>query len=381
MKAAYISSKFDHSNPEILHSIGYFLVESLKNELEDLAVIPAADKSAVILPKISALIGKAFTGKNHIPTYSPAVLRATAAKNLSKLKAINTDLIFSFGAINIAYLEDPRPKVFFTDATFPAVHEFYEFFSNLTKRTIINAYRTETDAFSRADRLIFSSQWAARSAIDNYNIDETKIRVVPVGANFKNTPAEPEILRALENRSSNELNLVFSGGDWKRKQGDKAVEVAEFLNKKGIKTVLNIIGNAPEISSSSREFIKPHGYIQKFNEQGYNKFKTIHLNSHFLLLLTRADCTPHAIPEANAFALPAITTNVGGIPEMVNDDVSGKMFNPEEPAEKIADYIADVYNSKDIYGKMALNAYAEYKNRLNWQSAAKSFKKIFQEII
>ena len=381
MKAAYISSEFDHSNPKVHHSIGYFLTESLKKELDDLQVLPAADRPSRILSKASVVLSKLFTGRKQIPVYQPAILKALAAKNLGKLKETDTDLIFTFGAINIAYLDDPRPKVFFTDATFPAVHEFYEYYSNLNKRTIFNAYQTDRDAFRRAARIIFSSQWAAQSAIDNYDVDQSKIRVVQVGANFENTPQEPEIIKSVENRSRDELNLVFSGGDWKRKQGKKAVEVTKILNNKGIKTILNIIGNAPEISSSHREFIKPHGYIQKFTDEGYAKFKEVHLNSHFLLLLTRADCTPHAIPEANAFALPAITTNVGGIPEMIKDNISGKIFYPEESAGNIADYIAGIFKSGDNYSKMAFNAYSEYKSKLNWQTAAKSFKKIFEEII
>jgi glycosyltransferase involved in cell wall biosynthesis len=67
--------------------------------------------------------------------------------------------------------------------------------------------------------------------------------------------------------------------------------------------------------------VKFLGYISKSTQEGSEQIDRLLSDAHFLMLPTRADCTPYVIPEANSFGLPCITTNVGGIPTMVKDHV------------------------------------------------------------
>ena len=64
---------------------------------------------------------------------------------------------------------------------------FYPEFSNLCNETIRNGNGMEQAALSNCELAIYSSEWAAASAINNYQVDREKIKVVPYGANLSCT--------------------------------------------------------------------------------------------------------------------------------------------------------------------------------------------------
>ena len=113
----------------------------------------------------------------------PIILKNYAKQIEKKLKP-NTNIIFSPGTLPVAFLKNRLPKVIYADATFAAMVNFYEEFSNLSKETIRHGNRVEKKSLENASLILYSSDWAAKSAIEDYQISPEKIRVVPFGANF-----------------------------------------------------------------------------------------------------------------------------------------------------------------------------------------------------
>lgn len=62
------------------------------------------------------------------------------------------------------------------------------------------------------------------------------------------------------------------------------------------------------------------------------------------VLASQNEGLPMALLEAMSWALPVITTPVGGIPEVVRPDVSGILVNPDEPDE-IAQALQDLWQN------------------------------------
>ena len=126
--------------------------------------------------------------------------------------------------------------------TFVILIGFYDDYSKLSAETIRDGNRLEQKALDSAALAIYSSDWAAQTAINNYKVDATKVRVVPFGANIECDRSLNDIKSIVSSRSKGECNLLFLGVDWKRKGGDLAVKIAEELNKQGLKTKLHVAG-------------------------------------------------------------------------------------------------------------------------------------------
>ena len=103
--------------------------------------------------------------------------------------------------------------------------------------------------------------------------------------------------------------------------------------------------------------------------------------SHFLVIPTRADCTPVVFPEACSFGLPCITTNVGGIATVIKDGVNGRMFSKGADVSEYCKYIYGVFNDRSAYEQLAFSAFNEYQRRLNWSAAGARVKELMMEIL
>src|SRR5437762_2225128 len=82
------------------------------------------------------------------------------------------------------YSETNIPIFYWTDAIYTALAGFYPALRFHHPDTMWDAYDMVEASLMNARRLIFSSQWAARSAIELHGIAKDKIKVVPFGANL-----------------------------------------------------------------------------------------------------------------------------------------------------------------------------------------------------
>ncbi|MEO1100149.1 MAG: glycosyltransferase family 4 protein [Bacteroidota bacterium] len=229
-------------------------------------------------------------------------------------------------------------------------------------------------AIQKSEFAIYSSHWAAQTAIDYYHADPAKVRVIPFGANIESNFTHSDIKELIDARPSTVCKLLFIGVDWFRKGGDKALEVAKALNLAGLQTELTLVGCGPDQELPLPGFVKSLGYISKFTQAGQDKVSQLIAESHFLILPTLADCSPIVLCEANAFGVPCLTTNVGGIPTIIHPGSNGQMFDATSSSDSYCDYITHLFSNYSLYKELALSSFEEYKTRLNWAQAGTLLK-------
>jgi glycosyltransferase involved in cell wall biosynthesis len=318
---------------------------------------------------------------------SPLLLKDYARQISRKLSKLNDVDIVCSGPTPwsqpVAYLECDQPIVIWTDGIFASVIDFYPtFFRNVICQESINdGITNEKSALRRCKLLIYASEWAAQSAIAHYQIDPSIIRIVPWGPNFECNNTLDDIKRIIDSRSTNSCKLLFFGRDWFRKRGDIAIQVVKELNRAGVKAELTVVGDYPYLGESNPSFIKLINPIDKTVKADLNLLFKLLAESHFLILPTIADASPYALPEAGAFGLPCVTTDVGGIPTMIRDDLNGKKFSVNASIEDYCSYISNLFSNYSQYKKLALSSFHEYETRLNWSVAGQTVKKLLTELI
>lgn len=83
------------------------------------------------------------------------------------------------------------------------------------------------------------------------------------------------------------------------------------------------------------------------------------------------------VMSAYAFKKPVIATRVGGLPEMVDDGITGLLIAPKD-SRAIKEAVLKLYNHPDLLQKMEKNIEQEYYNgEKSWDNAAEQFIKVF----
>jgi glycosyltransferase involved in cell wall biosynthesis len=200
-------------------------------------------------------------------------------------------------------------------------------------------------------------------------VDEAKIRVVPFGANLPAVPPAGYVAGQIDKRSDHECQLLFIGVNWVNKGGAKALEITRLLNERGLRARIHLVGCQPEVDVLP-DHATAHGFISKETPEGRDRIYALLASSHFLLLPTLADCLGLVLCEANAFGVPALANDVGGVGEVVRSGVNGELFPADASASEWADRIAGLFTDRQAYRTMAARSRAQFEERLNWDSAS-----------
>ncbi|MBA2747484.1 MAG: glycosyltransferase family 4 protein [Tatlockia sp.] len=366
-----------------LCSAGYHLAKTLESQSTHLDYLgPLEQTKPLLRHKFKWHLHQKLFQKDYFYFLEPSVLEKYSAQILPKLAKLNSDVVLCpENTIPIAYLECKQPIVLWTDAPLSASINFYPWLSNLTKETLAHLYAMEKLALEKCQLLIFLSDWAAQTTIDTYGIDPAKVAVVPWGANLETNRDREDIHNIVKAKDNECCKLLFIGVDWFRKGGDIALKIAEELNSRGIETELSVVGCEPETETPLPSYVKKLGFIPKYTREGINKINKLFTESHFLILPSRADFSPHVFCEANSFGLPCIGTQVGGIPTLIKHDLNGQTFSLNASISEYCDYIATLMNNYSDYKTLAYSSFNEYKSRLNWSVACQTAKKLIQEVL
>ena len=385
MKLAYVTT-YDSTRltgTDEWSGTGYYIAQALKSQSIELNYVgPLEDpRHFKAMRKLKRHYYELLHQKCYEKNADPLTLKNYARQIEQKLSPQQDEIVFSATAEPIAYLKSDRPIVFWADATFVGIADFYPQYSNLHPEVVRDWHQMEKLALAKSDLAIYSSDWAARSAIEFYQADPSKVKVVPFGANISHELDFEQVKAAIEARPSDICKLLFIGVEWHRKGGDLAFAVARQLNQQGLKTELTVVGCQPEIEEPIPEYVKSLGFISKSTPEGKERLNELILESHFLILPSLADCTPLVFPEANSLGVPCISTDVGGIPSIIRDGENGKLFPLNSEVADYCNYIESLFSDYSQYQKLAYSSFHAYETRLNWKVAGEKVKSLLTKIV
>lgn len=366
MKLVY-ATDFDSKNIHNWSGLGVYYGKMLSQAGFDMDYLSDLALPNPLFHFIKTHYNKRVWEKIYSPRFNKSVSKNYA--NIIQGKVKKGSYIISPNTVVLANLGKSYKTILYADATLQALREFYPEYSKFTKACLEEGDEIDQLAITNSDLLIYTSQWAANSAINYYNADPKKIFIVPFGANLDFTPNVAEAKEIIIKREINShVNLLFLGVDWERKGGDYALEVAQKLNDKGIRATLHIAGIKHLPHNIKRDFIVNHGYISKATAEGQKRLSNLIASSNFLILPSLADCTPVSFSEANAFGVPCIVSNVGGHTSVITNEVNGVVYSHADFAQKSVDYILKLRDSNRAYHDLCYSSYDKYATELNWKS-------------
>ena len=291
------------------------------------------------------------------------------------------DLIITFEFFLVPFLKKTNNKVIhWNDANFQNLHNYYSGYSDFSTYSFKAAHNIQKQALDLSDIVIYSSEWAIKTAVSYYKIDERKLRIILFASNLKVSLNASEVNNVVNLRKQNIIKLLFIGVDWERKGGDYAVKVLNELNSKGYKSLLYIVGIEVNEELSKNQNIVQFGFINKTSLEGEKKMVELYKECSFFILPSQNDITPVVFSEANSFALPVISTNIGGIPSLIIKNINGDYFDISHFVEKSTNFIIKNLPASYEYVQLCNSSFLHYQNNMSWDQIAIKFKKILKDL-
>lgn len=383
MKILYITH-YDSDDIKLLSGTIYHVRRMLEEQGHDVIVLDKI-KIPTAYYKIMKVLSK-ITRKQTLVERSPIVLKYIAKQIKKRTKNIDYDLVFSPSSLYYAYYKDKKPLVFYTDATFGGMINYYFSEKSCYAWAIKNAMQQEMLALKNTDLAIYASQWAVDTAIKFHQADAAKCVVINRGANIKHKLSREEIYGLIKKREesirNNECTFMFLGTDWKRKGGPLAVEIIKILNKKyGVKATIKIVGCNPTLKEENLKFVDIIGYLDKSKKDDYVKLENTFRESNFFLLPSRSEAQGISYTEACSWGIPVIASDTGGVSGIVKDGVNGLLMSEKDTAKEYAEKIYNVIKNEDEYFEFSKSTFEYCINNLTWDAVGKRIDKELRKTV
>lgn len=157
-----------------------------------------------------------------------------------------------------------------------------------------------------------------------------------------------------------------------------AVKILHLLKKEYPNAILCMVGGVKDDSFDEvKEYIKKNNLNDSVELAGYmNKEDWIKKSEEFDIFIntTNFDNTPVSVIEAMALGLPIISTNVGGLPFLIENNKTGilvELNNSEAFVENIIDLISNSEKAQNL----AKSARTEVE-KFDWNAVSNLWKKI-----
>lgn len=379
MNIAFVST-YNARDVSNWSGLGYYISKSLEESGNNLQYIGGITGKATPLNFLKKAYFSKIKSKKFFYERTVAMAKQYADIVAARLSNDKSEYVFSPGSIPIAFLKTDRPKIFFTDATFACWLDYYIPSSNLSQDIIRQGHEIEKQALDSCALAVYSSEWAAQSAIQFYGAHPSKVKVLPFGANFSKIISETEVRDFIFKRDKHKLKVLFNGIDYIRKGGALVLSAVTKLRERGVDVELHFVGLAVLPFDNVPDFIINHGYLKKAIPEENALLENLYQTSHFLFLPSKAEAFGCVFCEASAFGMPSISRKTGGITSAITDGLNGFTLDASASADDYADLIYSYFIDKEKYNQLALSSYFEYKKRLNWKSTGGSLTGLIKQL-
>jgi glycosyltransferase involved in cell wall biosynthesis len=158
------------------------------------------------------------------------------------------------------------------------------------------------------------------------------------------------------------------------------IKSANILREKGLIFEINFLGGGDDLKllESLVTELGLDSFIKLIGPVGHDKVKEYLLNSDLFILPSFAEGIPVALMEAMAAGVPVISTNITGIPELIEHGVDGLLVQPSNEIQ-LADAIELILKKKIDIDLITWNAREKIKRLYNVEKNTQILASIFQE--
>jgi len=234
-------------------------------------------------------------------------------------------------------------------------------------------YLMQGSAARNADLCVPPSAFAANLVRQAFNLDAERLRVRHNGV--------PEEFLAYEHdpAQAHDGPLVFFGRFEATKGVDVLVEALGVLGAQAPRTL--IIGRGSE-EQRLRRTIDDLGLsdrVRLMPWMTHEELGDVLTGARLVVLPSREENCSLAVLSAMAVGAPVISTRVGGTPELIHDEETGLLVEPDRP-DLLAQSIARLLYDPDLAWRLGRAARQHVREELTWDATAETFEHLYRTL-
>ena len=232
-------------------------------------------------------------------------------------------------------------------------------------------------ALKKAVKIIARSNDLKQEAI-KLGAKEQKISIIPAGVDTnKFKPMVKQVLRSKLGLPDGFL-MLFVGSLFRIKRVDRLINAYANLNK-DFDCHLVIVGDGPE--KENLKELAEHLDLRSIVFKGLVPHKDMPFYmaaSDVLVLTSESEGLPGCVQEAMASGIPVVTSNVGGLSEIVIDGVNGYLVNNEAEIEEC---LRLLMSSPHLATMMGANALEFARQNLSLDMVVKQTEELYTSVV
>jgi len=210
-------------------------------------------------------------------------------------------------------------------------------------------------------------------AVREIGIPEEKIRVI-----FNGIEIPPPLPDFAEKRPGQTVILGTMGRLHKQKGLDIFLRAVKIVAQEYAHCLFHIAGDGPE-HEALKNLAQELGVQDKVIFLGIEKSPEFFKNIDIFVLASRWEGMPNVILEAMAYKKGIVSTNVGGVTDLLEDQIHGLLVPPENP-EALARAMLTAIKDIDIRQKMEVAAYQRAAEEFSLKKMVETYDKLYETI-
>ena len=303
--------------------------------------------------------------------------RWSAKRCAAALDDIQCDVIFGSGMSSpFAFRNGRVPVIYATDATARLSIDAYPKIAAMGKGRHTAMLDLETRAVANSDVIVVPCDYARDSMIADHGARDEQVNIVPFGANLQ---PDASVLVPAPAPVDQKLDLLLTAADPQRKQLPLAAAIVKELRHRGWNATVHYIG--PKHECCNLEEVAWVGQLRLGDPADSKLHRALLRSCHLSILPSLGEMYGIAPIESAAVARPAIVSDVGGLPFVVEDGVTGRVLPVQTPILGWADAIEAMVVSPDRYALFSEAAHRRYLDVLNWDVWGRTVRGLAEKAI
>lgn len=225
-----------------------------------------------------------------------------------------------------------------------------------------------------ADHVIAHAATAREQLITQYGCRHERVHVIPIGSyDFYRTIAH-------NTKPERPNTILFFGRIWEYKGLQYLIEAEPLITKAIPDACIIIAGHGENFEKYRQGMINPNRF-EVHNYRIPEKEVAHFFQQASVVVLPYIEASQSGvIPLAYAFGKPVVATTVGGIPEVVDNGVTGYLVPPQDP-DSLAKAIIRILQDKELRRQMGQKALEKSRNELSWTAVARKTMDVYRTAI